>query len=490
MWTTSHLCAAHAEPAFGWSGARSSDRGCETSVCSLASCTELLFVFGSHVSLPAAKNSPARPLSLGVIFLTLYIDLIGFSIIFPLGPDLLSFYLSTDGHSGVLGWLVAHTDAAAQWLGKDQNFAVVLFGGVISSFFSILQFVFAPFWGSMSDRRGRRSVLLLTVAGTALGYFVWIVSGSFWLFLLSRIVSGAFSGNLSVATAAVADVTTREERSKAMGLVGAAFGLGLITGPAIGAFTSQINLLEHFPGLARWGVNPFTLPALVSFALCLVNLVWIVAKFRETLPADTRRQSREPRLRNPLKAILALDNVAVRRTNLVAFVYSVAFVGMESALTFLAALRFGYTAWENGILLGFLGLCAVITQGYIVRVLLKRLPEIRVLAWGLIASAVGLVCIGLAPQPWLVFVGLAALALGSGFVNPASTGLISLYSGPEEQGRVLGIFRSLGALSRAFTPVLAGAAFWLFGSASVFLIGAGCTVLALALSLALPQPQK
>mgnify|MGYP000846665769 CR=1 FL=1 len=463
---------------------------CESSVCALASRSELLFVSASLVSSSAVKNPSTRPLSLGVIFLTLYIDLIGFSIIFPLGPDLLSYYLSTDGHDGVLGWLVQHTDAAAQWLGKDQNFAIVLFGGVISSFFSILQFIFAPFWGSVSDRRGRRSVLLLTVAGTAFGYLVWIVSGSFWLFLLSRIVSGAFSGNLSVATAAVADVTSREERSKAMGLVGAAFGLGLITGPAIGAFTAHVNLLERFPELTRWGVNPFSVPALLAFVLCLVNLVWITAKFRETLPADTRRQSREPRLRNPLKAILGLENVAVRRANLVAFVYSIAFVGMESALTFLAALRFGYTARENGILLGFLGLCAVVTQGYIVRKLLKQMPETRVLSWGLIASVVGLLCIGLAPQPWLVFVGLAALALGSGFVNPASTGLISLYSGPEEQGRVLGIFRSLGSLTRAFTPVLAGAAFWLFGSASVFLIGAGCTVLALALSWTLPQPQK
>src|SRR5699024_8828433 len=127
---------------------------------------------------------------------------------------------------------------------------------VISSGFSLLQFVFAPFWGAVSDRRGRRGVLLLSVAGTAAGYFIWIFSWSFWLFLIARIVSGAFSGNLSVATAAVADVTTRQERSKAMGLVGAAFGLGLVTGPTIGALTVHINLAERFPSLAGIGVNP------------------------------------------------------------------------------------------------------------------------------------------------------------------------------------------------------------------------------------------
>ena len=439
---------------------------------------------------PVSPLPPKRPLSLGVIFLTLYIDLIGFSIIFPLGPDLLAYYLKIDGQSGFLGWLMGQTDAVAQMLGKDTNFAAVLFGGVISSFFSILQFVFAPFWGALSDRRGRRGVLLFTVAGTALGYLVWICSGSFWLFLLSRIVSGGFSGNLSVATAAVADVTSREERSRAMGLVGAAFGLGLVTGPTLGALTAHFNLLDRYPQLAAWGINPFSVPALIAFVLCLVNLGWIFLRFKETLTPAARAESLEPRLRNPIRAIFGLRNPSIRRANLVAFIYSVAFVAMEASLTFLAAERFGYTARQNGFLLGFLGLCAIVTQGYIVRVLLKRYSEIHILSGGLAASAVGLVCIGYAPHPWLLYVGLAALALGSGLVNPSTTGLISLYSDQSEQGRALGIFRSLGSLSRAITPVLAGTAFWVFGSSSVFAAGAVFAVVALWLSLSLPKPVK
>jgi MFS family permease len=361
---------------------------------------------------------------------------------------------------------------------------------VISSVFSLLQFVFAPFWGAVSDRRGRRGVLLLSVAGTAAGYFIWVFSGSFWLFLISRIVSGAFSGNLSVATAAVADVTTRQERSKAMGLVGAAFGLGLVTGPTIGALTVHINLAEHFPSLERLGVNPFSVPALIAFGLCLINLVWIAARFRETLSAKSRADAIEPRLRNPIAAILGLRNPDVRRTNLVAFVYSIAFVAMEAALTFLASARFGYTARENGILLGFLGFCAIVTQGYIVRKLLKVASEIRVLAWGLGFTAIGFLVIGYAGQPWLLYVGVALLALGSGLVNPSTTGLISLYASAEEQGRVLGIFRSLSALARAFTPVVAGIVFWRFGSASVFVSAAVLTLGALALSAKLPKPVK
>jgi MFS family permease len=333
-------------------------------------------------------------------------------------------------------------------------------------------------------------VLLLTVAGTALGYLIWVISGSFWLFLLSRIVSGAFSGNLSVATAAVADVTSRAERSKAMGLVGAAFGLGLVTGPTLGALTVHINLAERFPSLARLGLNPFSVPALLALGLCLINLVWIAARFKETLSPAAQAGAIEPRLRNPISAILGLSNVAVRRTNLVAFVFSIAFVAMESALTFLATTRFGYTARENGILLGYLGFCAIVTQGYIVRKLLKVADEVRVLSAGLAFTVVGFFVIGYAGHPWILYVGLALLALGSGLVNPSTTGLISLYAGPEEQGRVLGIFRSLSALARAFTPVVAGIVFWRYGSTSVFVAGAVLTLGALAFSIKLPKPVK
>lgn len=456
----------------------------------LGVCPGTGFVPAFKVSTSPTTPPARRPLSLGVIFLTLYIDLIGFSIIFPLAPDLLIHYLKIDGHTGALGWLLTQLDTIAHLLGKDENFAAVLFGGVISSFFSILQFVFAPFWGAVSDRHGRRHVLMFTVAGTALGYLVWFVSGSFWLFLLSRIVSGTFSGNLSVATAAVADVTTREERSRAMGLVGAAFGLGLVTGPMLGAFTAHINLLARHPSLARYGINPFSVPALIAFGLCLVNFVWISARFKESLSPAARHGSREPRLRNPLTAILGLENTAVRRTNFVAFVYSVAFVGMETSLTFLAERRFHYTARQNGYLLGFLGLCAIVTQGYIVRKLLKRHSEILILSAGLVFSTVGLLLIGYAPHPSMLYFGLAVLALGSGLVNPSTSGLISLYSHDAEQGRAMGIYRSLGSLSRAITPVLAGAVFWMFGSRSVFAAGAVFALVAYWLSRRLPQPEK
>ena len=439
------------------------------------------------MSLPAP--TPKRSLSLGVIFLTLYIDLIGFSIIFPLGPDLLRYYLETDGQHGLLGALLGFLESISAKLGNETHLPEVLFGGIISSLFSILQFIFAPFWGGLSDKWGRRPILLFTVAGTAASYFLWVVSGSFWLFLVARLVAGAFGGNLSVATAAVADVTSRQERSRAMGLVGAAFGLGLVTGPLLGAFSARIDLSLTFPGLSAWGVNPFSMPALLACALSLVNLVWIATRFSETLPASARGQAREPRLRNPLRALLEQSRPEIRRINLVAFIYSIAFVAMETSLVFMSAERFQYTARENGLLMGFLGVCSILTQGVVVRRLLAKTPETRVLRMGLICSVIGLLTIGFAPVPFVLYVGVGLLALGSGLVNPASTGLISLYAGEGEQGRVLGLFRSLGSLSRAITPLCAGILFWTRDAETVFVASAVLAAVAWWAGRSLPQPR-
>lgn len=439
---------------------------------------------------PSAKAS-SRPLSLGVIFLTLYIDLIGFSIIFPLVPDILRHYLQVDGASGLLGSAVAATEWVAQLIGKDSNFAAVLLGGVLSSLYALLQFVFAPYWGASSDQKGRRHVLLLTVAGTAGSYLLWVFSGSFWLFVLARLLGGVFGGNISVATAAVADVTSREERAKAMGLVGAAFGLGLVTGPAIGAATAHFNLLSSHPELASYGIHPFTVPALFSLALSLVNLLWIRARFDETLQDENRTDApAQLRLRHPVRAIAEIPSPAARRVNVIGFTFALAFCAMEFSLTFLGADRFGFTARANGIMLAYLGLWSIITQGMIVRRLLKKRSETSVLLMGLMTATVGFALVGLAPNVPTLYVGLGILAIGAGFVNPATSGLISLYSEVNEQGRALGTFRSLGSIARAVTPILAGLVFWLVSGTAVFGAAAALALGAWWVARTLPPPQK
>lgn len=184
-----------------------------------------------------------------------------------------------------------------------------------------------------------------------------------------------------------------------------------MTGPFIGAMTARYNLLDTWPGLAAFGVNPFSVPALFAFALGLINLVWIRARFRETLAPATAGRSAEPRLRNPLRAILGLDNAAVRGANLVGFLYQLAFVAMEVSLVFVSAERFGYGPMDNGKLMGFLGVCSIITQGYIVRKLVGRVAETRLLALGLLCSTAGLLGVGFAPSEGVLYAAVAALAL-------------------------------------------------------------------------------
>lgn len=437
------------------------------------------------------ETKPKRRLSLGVIFLTLYIDLIGFSIIFPLVPDILAHYLAEEGTGGLVGGMLGVTEAVAAAFGKDSNFAAVLLGGFLSSLYALLSFIFAPFWGATSDRIGRRGVLSLTVAGTAFSYLLWVVSGSFWLFIAARLLGGVFGGNISVATAAVADVTTREERAKAMGLVGAAFGLGLVTGPGIGAIAAQFNLLDINPDWAAWGIHPFSVPALIALVMSIINWVWIRARFNETLADENRSDGKERlRLRNPLKAASEITQPAIKVTNFVGFCFALAFCAMEFSLTFFGQDRFGFTAKENGMMLAFLGVCSIITQGFIVRRLLKTKPEIKVLSMGLIAATAGFVLVGTAVNVPMLYVGLAVLALGAGLVNPATSGLISLYAGENEQGRVLGIFRSLGSLARAVTPVLAGVVFWMMGGPTVFAAAAALSLGCWWVARRLPSPEK
>ena len=412
------------------------------------------------------KDSSPRPPALGFIFVTLVLLVLGFGIIIPVLPGLVTQF---EGGS----------------VAQGSN----AYGSLIGVF-ALMQFIASPILGALSDRFGRRKVLLLALAGSTVDNLVMGLAPSLGWLYVGRVIAGLTAGVIATASAYIADVTPPEKRAQSFGLVGAAFGLGLVTGPVLGAVCAQFNLLAALPSLERFGINPYSVPALVSLGFCLANLAWVHRSFRETLPESARSGALETRLRNPIRAILNLDNADVRRANVVAFVYAVAFVAMEATLTYLAADRFGYTVGQNGIMLGFLGVCSIVTQGFIVRILLKKADEIPVLAGGLISTSVGLLVVGLSVRPWMMYAGIVLLATGSGLVNPSTTGLISLYSSQDEQGRVLGIFRSLGSLARAFTPMLAGAIYFMFDSKSVFVGAAVLVVAALALSARLAKPVR
>ena len=431
----------------------------------------------------------ARPSTLWLIFLTIFLDLIGFSIIFPLFPHMLSHYFEREGDTGLLGAVLELIRSAAGNQGSIQH--AVLFGGVLGSLYSLLQFLFAPFWGGLSDRTGRRPVLLITVAGLAASYFLWFWSGSFLLLVVSRLFGGMMAGNISVATAAVADSTPPEKRAQGMGIIGAAFGLGFILGPPLGAALSAIDLTRAAPSLANYGVNPFSAAAGGAFLLSAVNWVVLWKWFPETLRPEDRGKAREGgRTINLAKLFHPVDIPGVHRANLTWFVYLLSFSGMEFTLTFLAVERFGFTQMQNGYMFVFIGLIIAFVQGGMIRQLAPVYGEKSLAIAGFLSVAPGILLTGFARTQGMLYLGLALMAFGSALITPSLSSLVSLYTPSSRQGSVLGVFRSLGALARAVGPLSAAIAYWRFGSKAAYAVGTAILVVPFLMVLTLPEPQR
>lgn len=437
------------------------------------------------------RSRDDSPHVLKILFLTLFLDLVGFSIIFPLYPSMLNHYLALEGDQGLLGSVISAISQFQNWAGPAGNQGlVVLFGGVLGSVYSLLQFICSPLIGSLSDRFGRKPILFVCVAGIALSYVLWILAGQFWILVLARILGGICSGNISTATAVVADVTDTRNRARGMAVIGMAFGLGFILGPVIGGLTGEIDLTQHWPGLAQYGINPFSLPALVAFLLALLNLALIAFVLPETRRDSSVSSAYTPRPINPITMFRTEAYPGVTRTNFAYFLFLVAFSGMEFSLSFLAAERFGAGPRNIAYMLLFVGVTLATVQGAYVRRYANRIGERAMAVHGLLCTIPGLALVGAAANLPLVYLGLFLMAVGSAQVIPCMTALVSLYSPENEQGRVLGVFRSLGALARAVGPLLACLAYWRFGASNAYFIAAVAILAPVLLASTLPRPSK
>lgn len=366
-------------------------------------------------ALSPQKTVMRRPIV--VIFITIFIDMLGFGIIIPILP------------------------VFSKELGAE-NYQV----GLIAMSYPIMNFLFAPFWGSLSDRFGRRPIILGSVLITTVAYFIFSQAISLWILLLSRILSGIGSANLSVAQAYVADVSSPKERAKSMGLIGAAFGLGFIIGPTAGGYLKNLSTYGHVDWVG-YGAS----------AICLVNLLLAFFFLPESL------KERNHNLAFNFKVISGivheLRKPVIRELLLINFIFITAFMIMQIAATLFWRESIGLTEIEMGYMFAFIGVLTVIVQGGLVGRMVKRFGEYRLVTIGSYLAMLGFALI-----PWvttetfipLELVAFGILALANGCITPSITSLLSKSAAPTDVGQVLGVNQSFGSLARAAGMALSG----------------------------------
>jgi len=366
------------------------------------------------VTQPLDATPPASQASRAILFLTVFIHLLGFGIIIPLLP----YYAETYGAK-----------------------AIVV--GLLTTSFSFCQFLFAPLWGRLSDRIGRRPVLIGSLVVTALSYLVYAAAHSLLLLFASRMLAGVAGAVLSTAQAYVADTTTPENRTRGMGLIGAAFGMGFIFGPALGGI------------LSRWG---FAAPAYASAALALSAAVFAFFRLRESLPPEVRAEA-AARRRQRATMGEALRRPVVGTVLGLFFTATLCFAGMEAILALFCQRYFHWGPHQIGYLFAYVGVVAAAMQMGIVGALARRFGERALVRAGMGLMGLAFVTAGLRPPLAIFLLVMGFIAVASGMLTPSLSGLVSLATPADEQGGILGIYQSLGSLARAVGPFLGGLAF-------------------------------
>lgn len=375
-------------------------------------------------SIPDAPAGPPRRAML-VLFLTVFLDLLGFGIVIPI----LQLYALT----------LHATDVET---------------GVLLAIYSMMQLLFAPVWGRLSDRVGRRPVLLLSIFGSCASQLGYALSPSFGFLVLSRALAGVCGANIPAAQAYVADITDERSRAGALGVLGAAFGLGFVIGPVVGGELGHVS--------AR-------LPFFAASALAALNFVLAFLLLREPRSASQRAHA-AVLSRAALRRVLGQPRL--RRLLVLFLLVTFGFSNMEGIFALFCARRFGYDQQQVGRLFTLVGVVMVVIQGGVVRKLAPRWGERRLVFLGIGLMGLGLCVMAAAHAVPPLLCGLVLLAAGSGLHSPSLSSLISRTAGAQ-QGSVLGVSQSLGALGRILGPLSATSVFRL-GTSVPYLIAAGC----------------
>jgi DHA1 family tetracycline resistance protein-like MFS transporter len=373
-----------------------------------------------------------RPLV--IIFLTIFVNLVGFGIIIPLLP----FYAETFGASPLVI-------------------------GLLFAVFSLCQLVAAPALGDLSDRYGRRPILIFSLAGTVVSFVMLALAHSVAMLFAARMVDGLSGGNISTARAYVADVTEPKDRARAYGLIGAAFGLGFILGPALSGVLSGISYTAPI-----WAAAGLTVVATV--------MAWL------WLPETVHRA--RAGTGNPFAYLPELmQRPAVRKILTVDFFYWAAFATFQTTFSLFVARRFGFGVAKTGYFFAAFGILGAVIQGGFIRPVVKRLGDKPTFQVGLGFAIVGLVAAALSHSVALFALALVPLALGIGFGHPTMSSLVSLVSRGEEQGRVQGAASAVESLGRTIGPVWGNASLQQYGESTPYISAAAFLLLTLLLSV-------
>jgi len=376
----------------------------------------------------AATGPPPAPRGARfTVFLAILLDLIGFGMILPLLP-----------------------------LYAEAFHASRITIGVIFASYSLAQLLFAPWLGRLSDRFGRRPLMLASIAGGVAAQLLFATAGGIAMLLVARSLSGIAAANYGIAQAYLADVTPPAQRSRAMGLVGAAFGLGFVVGPALGGVLSRFGL----------AAVPYS-----AAALSAVNLAIAWLALPESLPREARGTARG----KPLFALTDLVQLwrdgRMRQLMLLFFLVMFCFSIMESTLALFCQARFGFGAGAIAALFTFVGVLLVVVQGGLLGMLVKRFGDRRLIVVGIALMALGLLLLPLPPRAGWLLLTTGLLAIGNGVHNPSLLALLTRLSGEGSQGETIGLSRSCGALARVVGPLAgtwifeAGGSSWPFWSA-------------------------
>lgn len=398
----------------------------------------------------------ARKPSLGSIFLTIFLDLLGFGIVLP--------FLAEEARAAF------HTSE--------------LVASLMAASYSLMQFLFVPVWGRLSDRVGRRPVMVWSIAATVLGMAglgLALAYGRsiYWLFA-ARAFSGMATANLGTASAYIADVTPPERRAAGMGLIGMAFGLGFILGPGIGGALAEITINGRHGPVACFA----------AAALSVVNFVWVVLGLGESLPRakrDTGPRSLLPLDVGAAKQAFAIPGVAL--AVLVNFTIILAFTNLDQTFRFFNKDLFGMTPKETGLLFVLVGLVAAGVQGGLIRKLARTTDEALLIRAGVVVQAVAFAGIALSPaggRPML-YVTSALLAFGNGLTQPSVSAYVSKRASAGEQGNALGTNQAFASLARMLGPACGGYLYSAFGPRSPYIAASAGMVVALLVAMGLTR---